>query len=299
MNFAVTGGAGFIGSHIVRHLVSEGHGVAVIDDQSRGRLSNLDGIRDRVDLIKLDILDFDGLERALRGTDGIFHQAALTSVPESYEKKDEYHRVNVTGTENVFRVAMDLGIKVVYASSSSVYGDAGSLPIGEDSARRPANPYGVTKLEDEVLASKYSGSGAQIIGLRYFNVYGTGQTPDYAGVITKFLERISGGEPPVVLGDGMQTRDFVFVGDVARANLAAMAGKVGSGFFNVGTGKAVTIGELARLMIKISGRQMVPEYGDLRPGDVRFSTADTSLSKKVLGWQAQTLLEDGLRTLFR
>ncbi len=298
MDFAVTGGAGFIGSHIVRHLVSEGHGVTVIDDQSRGRPSGLDGIRDRVDFIKLDILDLDGLEKALRGAGGVFHQAALTSVPESYEKKDEYHRVNVTGTENVFKVAKDLGIRVVYASSSSVYGDAGSFPIGEDSARRPANPYGMTKLEGEILASKYSGSGAQIVGLRYFNVYGIGQTPEYAGVITRFLERISGGEPPVVLGDGLQTRDFVFVGDVARANLAAMAGRPKSGFFNVGTGRAVTIGELARLMIKMSGRQMVPEYGDALPGDVRFSTADISLSKKVLGWQAQARLEDGLRMLF-
>ena len=298
MNFAVTGGTGFIGSHLVKHLVSEGHSVIVIDNLFRGRISNLDGVQDKVNFVKSDILNYEDLRSNLQNVDGIFHQAALTSVPESYQKEDEYKKVNITGTENIFKIAKEFKIKVVYASSSSVYGNIDKIPIIEDFEREPINPYGLTKVEDEYLAEKYSKSGTQIIGLRYFNVYGLGQTLDYAGVITKFLENISSGKPPIIFGDGSQIRDFIFVKDIARANLAAMNNSIDHGFFNVGTGIAISIKDLAYLMIKISGKDLEPIFAKLPEGDVKSSQADITLAKKILDWKYVTKLEDGLSTLF-
>lgn len=298
MNFAVIGGGGFIGSHLVKHLVSEGYDVTVIDNLFRGKISNLEEVHDKIHFIKLDILDYEKLRSNLQNVDGIFHQAALTSVPESYEKEDEYKKVNITGTENIFKIAKEFKIKVVYASSSSVYGNIDKIPITEDFDRKPINPYGLTKLEDENLAKKYSKLGTQIIGLRYFNVYGLGQTLDYAGVITKFLENISTGKPPIIFGDGSQIRDFIFVKDVARANLTAMNSSIDYGFFNVGTGIAISIKDLAYLMIKISGKHLEPVFDKLPEGDVKNSQADITLAKKLLGWEYTTKLEDGLSTLF-
>ena len=298
MKFAVTGGAGFIGSHLVKYLISQGHDVTVVDNLHRGRLSNLDGVQDKVNFVKLDILDFENLKNILQNVDGIFHQAALTSVPESYEKEDEYKRVNITGTENIFKIAKEFQIKVVYASSSSVYGNIESIPITENFDRKPINPYGLTKLEDELLAEKYSKLGTEIIGLRYFNVYGIGQTLDYAGVITKFLDKIKEDKPPIIFGDGSQIRDFIFVKDVAKANLAAMMSDTKHGFFNIGTGKSISIKDLAYMMIKISEKSLEPEYNELPPGDVKLSTADITNSTKLLNWKSETTLENGLRTLF-
>ena len=298
MNFAVTGGAGFIGSHITKYLVSEGHDVLVIDNLFRGKLSNLEDVKDKINFIKLDILDYKALKKNLQNVDGIFHQAALTSVPESYEKEDEYKNVNINGTENIFKIASEFKIKVVYASSSSVYGDIEKIPITEDFERKPINPYGLTKLEDEFLAEKYSKLGTEIIGLRYFNVYGIGQTLDYAGVITKFLDKINQGKNPIVFGDGSQIRDFIFVQDVARANLATMKSNVEHGFFNIGSGNEITIKELASLMIKISGKSLEPQFDKIPAGDIKLSKADISLSTKILDWKAKTTLEEGLRTLF-
>ena len=298
MKFAVTGGAGFIGSHLVKHLVSLGHDVIVVDNLYRGRLSNLDGVQEKVNFVKLDILNYDELKKYLQNVDGIFHQAALTSVPESYEKEDEYKKVNVDGTENIFKIAKEFQIKVVYASSSSVYGNIVKIPITEDFDRKPINPYGLTKLEDELLAEKYAQLGTKIIGLRYFNVFGIGQTLDYAGVITKFLDKINEGKSPIIFGDGSQIRDFIFVKDVARANLAAMESDVKHGFFNIGTGKSISIKDLAYLMIKISGKLLEPEYDKLPPGDVNLSTADITNSINLLNWKAETPLEEGLKTLF-
>lgn len=298
MNFAVTGGAGFIGSHLVKYLVSEGYTVSVIDNLFRGRISNLDRVQDKVHFVKLDILNYEDLRNNLQNVDGIFHQAALTSVPESYQKEDEYKKVNITGTENIFKIAKEFKIKVVFASSSSIYGDINKIPITEDFEREPINPYGFTKLEDEYLAEKYSKSGTQIIGLRYFNVYGLGQTLDYAGVITKFLENISSGKSPIIFGDGSQIRDFIFVNDVARANLVAMTSSIDHGFFNVGTGIAISIKDLAYLMIKISGKDLELVFDKLPEGDVKNSQADITLAKKLLDWEYVTKLEDGLSTLF-
>lgn len=298
MKYVVTGGAGFIGSHLTKHLLSEGHDVTVIDNMHRGRLSNLDGFLDKINLLKLDILEYEKLRNCIKNSDGIFHQAALTSVVESYKKESEYHKVNVIGTENIFKIAKEFSIKVVYASSSSVYGNITKIPINENFDRKPINPYGITKLEDEYLSEKFVESGSEIIGLRYFNVYGLGQTLDYAGVITKFLANISSNKSPIIFGDGSQIRDFIFVKDIAKANLIAMNSSVKNGFFNIGTGIGISIRDLAHLMIKISKKDLNPIFDTLPKGDVKISQADSTLAKNLLNWTSMTNLEEGLSTLF-
>ncbi len=251
MKFAVTGGAGFVGSNIVKLLVKEKHEVIVIDNLHTGKKENLEGIMDRIEFCELDIRNVEELENKIKDVDGIFHEAALTIVQESFVIKEEYYDVNVKGTENIFKIAKKHGIKVVYASSSSIYGNTEKIPILEDNQRNPINPYGQTKLEDELLAEKYSVEGVSIIGLRYFNIFGKGQTGSYAGVITKFLNQLNEKKSPIIFGDGSQLRDFIFVEDIARANLSAMLSKVNFGFFNIGTGKITSILQLANILIKL------------------------------------------------
>ena len=298
MKFVVTGGAGFIGSYIVKHLLKQRHQVTVVDNFWRGRLENLAGFEEQVDLQKLDILDFDTLKDVINDSDGIFHQAALTSVPESFIQKEKYHSVNVVGTENIFKLAKEFSIKVVYASSSSVYGNTIAVPVREDLERKPINPYGITKLDDEILAAKYHNLGASIIGLRYFNVYGIGQTNDYAGVITKFYDNIQANIYPIIFGDGSQTRDFVSVEDVANANLLAMQSNTDFTHLNIGTGIMTSIQELANLMIKLSGKSLEIKFDELPQGDIKESQADVSFAKKMINWSHETSLEDGLRNFF-
>lgn len=294
MNFIVTGGAGFIGSQIVGHLVKNNHSVTVIDNFHVGKLENLDSVQNKIKILKMDILDYDDLRNAVKNVDGVFHEAALTLVQESFTKQKEYHDVNVIGTENIFNLAKEFGFKVVYASSSSVYGNTKKVPIKEDFERKPLNPYGDTKLADEYLVEKYSNLGVHIIGLRYFNVYGPRQNVAYAGVITKFLENIANHKAPIINGDGLQVRDFVYVGDVARANLMAMGSKVNFAFINIGTGTALSINDLADMIIKASGLTIKPVHGTPLEGDVRDSQADVSLAKKLFSWQAETKLKDWL-----
>jgi UDP-glucose 4-epimerase len=294
MNFIVTGGAGFIGSQIVGRLVQNNHSVTVIDNFHSGNLENLVGFQDKIKILKMDILDYDKLLNVAKNTDGVFHEAALTSVQESFTKQKEYHDVNVVGTENIFKLAKKFGFKVVYASSSSVYGNVNKIPIKEDYERKPLNPYGETKLQDEYLAEKYSKLGVQIIGLRYFNVYGPRQNVAYAGVITKFLENIADSKAPVINGDGLQVRDFVYVGDVTKVNLMAMESKVNFAFVNIGMGIALSINDLADMIIKASGLAIKPVHGPPLEGDVRDSKSDSRLAKKLFNWQAETKLEDWL-----
>lgn len=294
MNFIVTGGAGFIGSQIVGHLVKNNHSVTVIDNFHVGKRENLASFEDKIKILKIDILDYDELRSAVKNADGVFHEAALTLVQESFTKQKEYHDVNVVGTENVFKLAKEFGFKVVYASSSSVYGNTKKIPIREDFERKPLNPYGNTKLEDEYLAEKYSSLGVRIIGLRYFNVYGPRQNVAYAGVITKFLENIANRKAPVINGDGLQVRDFVYVGDVVKANLMAMESKVNFVFINIGSGIALSINDLADMIIKASGLDMKPIHEKPLQGDVKESQADISLAEKMIGWSPEMKLDKWL-----
>ena len=297
MKFAVTGGAGFVGNNIVKLLINEGHEVIVIDNLHTGKLKNLEGVLEKIKFYKIDIRDKNELEKILNDVDGIFHEAALTIVQESFVKQDEYFDVNVKGTENIFEIAKKYNIKVVFASSSSIYGDSKEVPINENSSKNPINPYGETKLQDEILAKKYSNQGVKIIGLRYFNIFGKGQTGSYAGVITKFLKNIELKKPLIIYGQGNQIRDFIHVKDIAEANFTIMTSDIGQGFFNIGTGKANSINELASIMIKISNHKEGISYLEPLNGDVKESKADTSLTIKTFNWNYLIDLEEGLKTL--
>ena len=297
MKFAITGGAGFVGSHLSKLLVSKNHEVIIIDNLHTGKKENLQEIMDKIQFYELDIRNTKEVEEKIKDVDGIFHEAALTIVQESFTKKDEYFDVNVKGTENIFKIAQKYGIKVVYASSSSIYGDTKEIPILENNTRNPINPYGQTKLDDELLAEKYSQQGVSIIGLRYFNIFGKGQTGSYAGVITKFLKRLNENKPPVIFGDGSQIRDFIFVEDIARANVAAMLSEIKSGFFNIGTGKTTSILQLANMLIKLYNLPLSPEFTESLQGDVKKSQANIEKTQQLLNWKYETELEQGLKKL--
>ena len=296
MKFVVTGGAGFVGNNIVRHLLKQNHTPIVIDNLYRGKIERISSLG--VEFHKVDIRDFEQIRNIIKNSDGIFHEAALTDVQESFTKQQEYNDVNVKGTENIFKIAKDFDLKVVYASSSSIYGNPKKIPIGENSERNPINPYGKTKLDDELLAEKYSKDNASIIGLRYFNIYGKGQTGSYAGVITKFINRLKEKKSPIIFGSGTQLRDFIFVEDVALANIAAMQSNVKNGFFNIGTGIATSIQQLAEIMIEISGLELEPQYEKALDGDVQSSQADTSVTESILKWKYSTELKKGLSKFF-
>ena len=291
MKFAVTGGAGFIGSYIVKFLLKKGHEVIVIDNLNTGVRENLLEVNDKIEFHVIDIRNKIEIKKVLKNTSGIFHHAALTNVSESFSKQEEYFDVNVNGTRNIFEISKEFGIRVVYASSSSVYGDVNTIPIKENFPLNPLHPYGKTKLECEILAKKFSIEGLQITVLRYFNVFGIGQTESYAGVITKFLNRLRQRKPPIVNGDGKQTRDFVYVNDVVKANYSAMKSDVKFGFFNIGSGKSISIVDLAQMMIDASGLSIKPIFHEPIPGDAKFSQADISLARKELGWIPESSLE--------
>lgn len=296
MNFIITGGAGFIGSHLAEFLLNKGHSVKIIDNLSSGKLINLAKVKDQIDFHKLDILNYDKLRKVINDSDGIFHHAALTSVQNSFLKPKEYERVNVKGTENILRIAKELQIKVVFASSASVYGNPKKIPIKEDAIRKPLNPYGKTKVESENLISKYVKMGVSAMILRYFNVYGMRQNPAYAGVISKFIACMKAKDPLIIHGDGQQVRDFVYVGDVINANFLAMKSKVSHATVNIGSGIPVSINELANMIVDVFGLNVKVLYDDVQKGDIKFSLADIRLAKKILKWQPKTNLEDWLNS---
>ena len=294
MHFAVTGGAGFIGSHLVNYLIKEGHSISVIDNLSYGKKQNLAEVYDQIKFYQEDIRDFEALKKILKNVDGVFHQAALTVVQDSLKKPQEYQDVNVSGTENIFKLAKEYGLKVVFASSSSVYGHKENMPIRENAERKPINPYGKTKLDGEYLFEKYSNLGVSIIGLRYFNIFGKGQTLAYSGVITKFLDRIRESKPPIIFGDGSQIRDFIFVGDVVRANLTCMNNKSSNFLINIGSGKATSILQLANMIIGFSGLSLQAIFQEPQKGDIHKSHADIDSAKKLLKWEPKTELKTWL-----
>ena len=298
MKFVITGGAGFIGSHLAKYLVKNNHEVIIIDDLSRGSLDNIEEIKNKIEFHNVDVSNYDEVLSVIDTPDGIFHQAALASVPQSFKEPEKYHKVNVIGTENIFKIGKKFGVKVIFASSSSIYGDQTQFPIQEDVEKKPLNPYGQTKLDDEKIASTYAAEGLRVIGLRYFNVYGIGQNPSYAGVIPKFIERLSEHKPPIIEGDGTNVRSFTYIDDVIRANFLAFESDVDHTFFNIATENMTSINELAEIMIKISGLDLKPIYDKPRKGDIKKSYADISRAKKLLGWIPEVNLEEGLQKIF-
>ena len=291
MRYIVTGGAGFIGSSIVKKLVARGDDVTVIDNLNTGKEENLKSVIDKITFLKDSILNRELLEKQSQNIDGIFHQAALASVQDSFSKPDEYHDVNVNGTENILKLAKKNDFRVVYASSSSVYGNPERIPIKESDKKNPINPYAETKLKQDQLAIKYFEIGVKVIGLRYFNVFGKGQSKEYAGVLKLFLERIRDKLPPKINGDGTQFRDFVYVEDVADANIMSMDSDINHGFYNVGTNTSITILDLAKTIIKSSGLDIQPIFGPALKGDVQRTIANIDLIKEEIGWEPTILLE--------
>tara|TARA_B100000953_G_scaffold44779_1_gene34267 strand:+ start:70 stop:990 length:921 start_codon:yes stop_codon:yes gene_type:complete len=297
MKYLVTGGAGFIGSHLTKKLVEEGNDVTIIDNLNTGKEKNLESIKNKIDFVKGSILDIELLEKLTKDVEGVYHQAALASVQDSFFKSDEYHDVNVNGTENILKLAKQYNFKVVYASSSSVYGNPVRIPIRESDEKNPINPYAETKLKKEELAQKYSEMGVKVIGLRYFNVFGKGQSKEYAGVLKLFLERIRDKLPPKINGDGTQFRDFVYVGDVVNANIMSMNSDVNHAFFNVGTNTSITILDLAKIIIKFAKLDLEPIFGPALKGDVQKTIANIDLIKEKIGWKPSVILEEWINEI--
>ena len=296
MKYVVTGGAGFIGSHLIEKLVKQGDVVTVLDNLNTGKIENLKSVSKKINFVQNDIRDFEVLRSLMENVDGVFHQAAMASVQDSFRIPEKFHDVNVNGTENIFKIAKEFGIKVVYASSSSVYGDTSILPTTESDEKRPINPYAKTKLEKDKLAEQYAKSGVKVIGLRYFNVFGPRQSKEYAGVIKLFLERIQQGLPPLVNGDGLQIRDFVYVDDAVNANILSMESDIDFEFFNIGTGTTISILDLANMIIKFSGLKIKPIHRPALSGDVRATQADITKVKTMLKWRPTTSIQDWLKS---
>jgi UDP-glucose 4-epimerase len=299
--YLVTGGAGFIGSHIVQKLVCMGERVRVMDNLSFGTKANFNGVEAEIDFISGDLLDAEVVAMAMKGIEVVFHQAALRSVPLSVNNPTLVNRVNVEGTLNVFTAARDAGVKrVVYASSSSVYGKGkgGTLPKSEHDTPLPISPYGVSKLTGEFYAKVFTDLyGLETVGLRYFNVYGPRQDPksQYAAVIPLFIQWALRGEPLEVHGDGLQSRDFTYIDNVVQANLQAARSALGSGgVFNVGAGKTHTLLEIVGRLEEIMGKKLKLNHTPERAGDIRYSRAEISEAQRCLGYRPQISFEEGM-----
>ncbi len=298
-NVLVTGGAGFIGRHLVRTLKQKGHKVVIVDS-----LVNPNSVACPAPYFyKVDVRDRRAVADIIRKEkiDSCVHLAALISVVDSVRDPASTIDVNINGTANMLEACSECGVgNFVFASTGAVYGEPKQLPIREDHVLDPLSPYGASKVAGEALAASYANCGkvANVTSLRFFNVYGEGQSAAYAGVITKFAERLSANLPPVIYGDGMQTRDFVYVQDVANAITLALESRAGqNGAFNIATGRSISINELARAMIDIFGLDLEPVYEDERTGDIKAAQVDISRAKRLLGYSPAGRLEEVLRVL--
>jgi UDP-glucose 4-epimerase len=304
MKVLVTGGAGFIGSHIVDALVARGHQPVVYDNLSTGNARNLEGVSDTIRFVEADIRDLESLEEASRGCELAFHLAAMVSVPQTVEEPLESCQINEAGTLNVFEACKRNGTKrVVFSSSCAIYGDAPGLPKREDMLPKPQTPYAVQKLAGEQYAGVFHDLyGLETVSLRYFNVFGPRQDPSspYSGVISIFMTRAARRQAPVIYGDGLQTRDFIFVADVVQANLlAAETPKAAGHIFNIGNGCQVSVNRLWEMICEAEGTRIAPEYGPPRSGDILESEADISSAKEILGFDPKHGVREGLGTTGR
>lgn len=299
MKYIVTGGAGFIGSHLVEGLVNRGNEVVILDNLFSGKMENIFTFLDfeKVSFVKGSVTDLALLKETFAGADGIFHEAAIASVPRSIANPGATNEANVTGTLNVLIAARDCGVKkVVFASSSSVYGDTPTLPKREDMPPAPLSPYAVSKLAGEHYLRVFEGVyGLQTVALRYFNVFGPRQDPksQYAAVIPNFITRILRHESPVIHGDGKQTRDFSYVKDVVQANIRAMESNA-TGVFNVSYCRRIDLIELATQIMDITGITVPLDFDPPRAGDVRDSLADISRAKEAFGYNPEYTVRSGL-----
>ena len=300
----VTGGAGFIGSHIIDALIAEDHEVYILDNLHSGKTENIAQHLGKkcFHFIKGDVRDRETVKLAVREVDAVVHEAALVSIARSIEDPTLTNDVNVTGTLNLLKAGLDVGVKrFIFASSAAVYGKTEKLPNREDAATEPASPYAASKLAAEKHCRAFHLThGVETVSLRYFNVYGPRQTHDqYSGVITNFIRNLSKNEPPIIYGDGDQTRDFVNVQDVVEATVLSLNRKSAVGKeFNIAMGEPTTINRLAEMLLNITGKtDLKPKHTDPRPGDIRHSYADISKAKKLLGYVPKTPLKEGLTKL--
>lgn len=303
MRYLVTGGAGFIGSNTVDELVQRGHSVVVLDDFSAGKEDNLAEIRNKITIIKGSITDIEVVRKAMHEAEFVLHLAARTSVPRSVKDPLETNRINVEGTLNVLVAAKELRVKrVVFAASSSAYGETPTLPKVESMQPAPISPYGVTKYVGEIYGQAFLKCyGLETVSLRYFNIFGPRQDPGspYSGVLAKFCTAFLEDTPPVVFGDGEQTRDFTFVDNAVHANLLAceapnVAGKV----FNVGCGDRISLNQVLAALGKVTGKPLQAQYDPPREGDIRDSQADISEARRYLGYAPQVGFQEGLELTF-
>jgi nucleoside-diphosphate-sugar epimerase len=304
MRYVVTGGAGFIGSNTVDELVKRGHSVVVLDDLSAGKEENLAEIRNKITFIKGSITDIEVVRKAMHEADYVLHLAARTSVPRSVKDPIGSNTVNIDGTLNVLVAARDAKVKrIVFAASSSAYGETATLPKVETMQPAPISPYGVTKFVGELYLQTFGRCyGLENVCLRYFNIFGPRQDPSspYSGVLAKFCTAALNETTPVMFGDGEQTRDFTYVENAVQANLLAfeapsnVSGKV----FNVGVGGRVSLNKVVELLGKISGHPMEAKHEPNRDGDIRDSQADITAARNFLGYEAPVDFEEGLRRTF-
>jgi UDP-N-acetylglucosamine 4-epimerase len=299
--FLVTGGAGFIGSNLVRELIARGEQVRVLDNFATGRRDNLRSVAGRIEVVEGRVENPGTVATAMQGIDYVLHQAALPSVQRSVEAPVESHAANLTGTLVLLQAAAEAGLRrFVYASSSSVYGDSPTLPKVETMPTDPLSPYAVGKLGGELYCKVFHRlHGLETVALRYFNVFGPGQSPDsqYAAVVPRFIAALKSGRQPVVFGDGLQSRDFTYIDNVVQANLSACsAGKEAAGeAFNIATGQAVTLLDLLKRMGELLGCSVDPRFEPARKGDVRASLADVRKAERLLGYRPRVSLDEGLK----
>lgn len=295
----VTGGTGFIGSHLVEGLLEKGLNVRVLDSLVNSRLDNISHVKDRIEFIKGSVTDFDTVKKAVNGVEYVFHQAALGSAQRSVKKPLDSHQANATGTLNVIIASREAGVRrIINASSSSVYGGIEEIPKRETMKPVPISPYAATKLAGEFyLEAFYHLYGLESVSLRYFNIFGPRQNPDleYAAVIPKFIKAMMNGKPPTVYGDGEQTRDFTFVKDAVLANTLSMeARKTGCAVLNIACGKQTTINNLVSILNRVMGKDIKPIYTDPVPGDPRTSLADISKAGEIIKYSPKFSVEDGM-----
>ncbi len=303
MRYVVTGGAGFIGSNTVDELVRRGHSVVVLDDLSSGKEENLADSRNKISFIKGSITDLEAVRKAMQEADYVLHLAARTSVPRSVKDPLETNRVNVDGTLNVLLAARDAKVKrIIFAASSSAYGETPTLPKVETMQSEPISPYGVTKYFGELYAQTFGRLyGLENVSLRYFNIFGPRQDPSspYSGVLAKFCTAFLAETQPVIYGDGEQTRDFTYVDNAVSANLLACdAPNVSGKVFNIGVGGRFSLNQTVELLRNISGTQLPVKYDPPRDGDIRDSQADITQARELLGYEPLIDFEQGLRRTF-
>ena len=296
----VTGGAGFIGSHLVDGLLAREYAVRVIDNLATGRRENIAHVLDKIEFVEDNILNEDALKRVFTGADYVFHEAAIPSVPKSVKNPIASHEANSTGTLKVLLAARDVGVKrVVYATSSSVYGDTKIFPTPETVPPNPLSPYALQKFTGEKYTTLfYKLYGLETVVLRYFNVFGPRQDPnsEYAAVIPKFIRLLKNGQTPTIFGDGSTSRDFTFVTDVVDANIRAADTRAAAGeVFNCAGGKPTSLNQLVEVLQKLLGTNVKPLYQDFRVGDIKDSYADASKAERILGFKTNVPFEEGLK----